>query len=171
MKAEVDLTIKQCPTCGVMFAFPADLYERKVAGHHDGVKQNWFCPNGHSITFAGKSKVEIAEEKLRQTEYDLSRSRQANAQLSDEKRLLQEKNAALVLEEKRLAKRTAGGVCTCCHRTFKQLAAHMRSKHPGQVTEATGQAVGGYARAAALTPEQRKAAAKKAAAARWGAVQ
>jgi chemotaxis response regulator CheB len=27
-------------------------------------------------------------------------------------------------------KRVANGVCPCCNRTFKQLARHMKAKHP-----------------------------------------
>jgi hypothetical protein len=30
----------------------------------------------------------------------------------------------------RITKRAKAGVCPCCNRTFKQLAAHMASQHP-----------------------------------------
>jgi hypothetical protein len=33
-------------------------------------------------------------------------------------------------EAKKLRERARAGVCPCCHRTFKQLAAHMANKHP-----------------------------------------
>jgi len=33
-------------------------------------------------------------------------------------------------ELKRVKRRINGGVCTCCNRTFTNLARHMKTKHP-----------------------------------------
>ena len=33
----------------------------------------------------------------------------------------------------KLIKRIKNGICPCCNRTFKQLAAHMKNKHPEYV--------------------------------------
>lgn len=33
-------------------------------------------------------------------------------------------------KKEQLETRAANGVCPCCHRTFKQLARHMKTKHP-----------------------------------------
>lgn len=33
---------------------------------------------------------------------------------------------------KSLSDRAHAGVCPCCNRTFKQLAAHMKTKHPDE---------------------------------------
>lgn len=40
--------------------------------------------------------------------------------------------AKAIAAENKLRRRIQGGVCPCCKRTFKQLAAHMAAKHPEQ---------------------------------------
>jgi hypothetical protein len=79
----------------------------------------FYCPNGHSQIFNTKSyQAQIADLE-----------RQAI-------RLRGERDSALDLKEKEarrrrlLEKRVKNGVCPCCKRSFKALAAHMKSKHP-----------------------------------------
>ena len=35
----------------------------------------------------------------------------------------------------RIKKRVANGVCPCCNRTFKDLAAHMSTQHPDYIEQ------------------------------------
>jgi hypothetical protein len=94
-------TIEACCTCGVQFGI-TDEHVRELRRSHA-----WFyCPNGHQQHYTAKSDAELRREA--------------------------ERRAASALEEarRRLAKRTAAGVCPCCNRSFVQLARHMESQHP-----------------------------------------
>ena len=116
-------TVIDCPACGVLFAITEELEERR---RKDG--KSFYCPNGHSMSY-GNSDT----EKLR-------KEREKNARLTA--RLDQEKAATAALDRQRAAmkgqvtrikKRVANGVCPCCNRTFKDLAAHMSTQHPDYV--------------------------------------
>lgn len=110
-----------CGTCGVVHAIPAVMYSTlKDEGGF------WHCPNGHSRGWGKgtlRARIEAAEAELeRERERKaaaLSRANRAEQQLTRTEKTLQ-----------RERKRTAAGVCPCCHRTFVQLARHMKCKHP-----------------------------------------
>jgi hypothetical protein len=112
-----------CAVCHVEFAIPESMERRR---REDG--KDFYCPNGHCNVFnGGKSKADkLAEE--------LSRARQQLAQKTDELRDEAGRRQKAEMEAQSLKRRTAAGVCPCCSRTFKQLAAHMKSKHPGVVS-------------------------------------
>lgn len=67
------------------------------------------------------------EKKRREWAEKNAENAQAEAQESERRRIAQK--AATT----RLKNRVKMGICPCCHRTFKQLAAHMKKKHPGFV--------------------------------------
>lgn len=46
-----------------------------------------------------------------------------------------EREARKAVEKK--LNRVSAGTCPCCNRSFKQLAAHMKNKHPDYVDKAT----------------------------------
>ncbi len=111
-----------CYKCGVTFAVDATL------------RQNWkrdktqfFCPNGHGQSYteseADKLKRELAEAK-RDAEWQKSRAATLDAQLQKER-------AATA----KLKRRVNCGICPHCSRTFKQLVAHIKTKHPEAVTK------------------------------------
>jgi hypothetical protein len=111
-----------CATCFVEFAIPESMERRR---REDG--KDFYCPNGHCNVFnSGKSKADKLVEEL-------SCARQRLAQKTDELREEAERRRKAETEVQSLKRRTAAGVCPCCSRTFKQLAAHMKSKHPGVV--------------------------------------
>jgi len=122
------LTTTNC-WCGIHYAVPSEFYDMVERQHRDGKAQtNIYCPLGHVWHFAGTSEA----EKLR-------------AQLESERRRAQATRDLLAAEERshaatrghltRTKKRVAHGVCPCCNRTFKQLAAHMKNKHAEYVQE------------------------------------
>jgi len=114
----ITMVTEICCNCGVAFGMPSDLQE--------DLKNNpdkWFyCPNGHSQHYI-KSKEqrlrEEAEKKLIQKENELANVFSEKIQME----------AALLKAQKQL-KRVHKGVCPCCNRTFKDLQAHIKSKHP-----------------------------------------
>lgn len=106
-----------CPRCGIRFGLPLDYESALRKSGND-----FWCPNGHSLTF-GKCEA----DKLRE---ELSRERQRNAQLHDEAEAARRQAAAFKGHATRIRNRVQHGVCPCCNRTFKNLASHMASKHP-----------------------------------------
>lgn len=108
----------ECCSCGVVFGMPSDLNERFM----NDPDKYFYCPNGHSQHYA-KSKEqrlrEEAERKLQNKENELANLAATKIQLENELQKAQRK-----------IKRVQNGVCPCCNRTFKDLAAHMKTKHP-----------------------------------------
>lgn len=107
-----DLTKISCGSCGIEFAVPTCFYNEK---QKEGPRQSWFCPNGHERHFA-ESQV----DKMRR---ERDRAVQEQARLS-------ELVASKEREVTRLKKRSASGTCSCCNRTFANMARHMKTKHP-----------------------------------------
>jgi len=105
------MVVETCLTCGMLFAFSADVAKR-FRDTHIG----FLCPRGHSQYYPAKSDAEILREKLATEQAKL-----ANAQFAQ---MVAEKKA------KRLERRAKNGVCPCCHRQFVSVARHMKSKHP-----------------------------------------
>ena len=104
----------------------SSTFERERRRDHE----TFYCPAGHKQHFPAKSDLEklrdqvaAKDEALRNAEHerDMERTRAAN---------IAKKLKATETKTATAAKRTAAGVCTCCNRTFKQLAAHMKNKHP-----------------------------------------
>lgn len=124
-----DLEIEVCGDCGVLFALPQAL----VTWARDRGDAFW-CPNGHRLTYAKTEAQKLAAQ--------LERERARSGRLASERDQLQaslraQKGAATRArnEKARLIARVANGVCPCCNRTFKQLAAHMARQHPQFIDE------------------------------------
>jgi hypothetical protein len=118
------LTVCHC-WCGIALAIPANLY--RVA-HEE--KHDVYCPLGHVFVWGDTYKEQLERERRQ-----LAATREL---LAAEERSHRGTKAALTRrknEAKRLAARAQAGVCPCCHRTFKQLAAHMLNKHPQYLDE------------------------------------
>lgn len=114
-----------CCKCGCLFAIPDQVNDELISSG-----KKFYCPNGHS------------QHYTESTETKLKKERDKNARLTA--RLDQEKAAAAALDRQRAAmkgqvtkikKRVANGVCPCCNRTFKDLAAHMSTQHPDYVEQ------------------------------------
>jgi len=118
-----------CCRCGTGFAMEADLHARRKQDHRD-----FYCPNGHKQYFTGPSseqkKIADLERQLQQATENARRAQQSRewAESRAKGANIQAGKAKAAL--KRLEHRIDCGVCPHCSRTFKQLAAHMKSKHP-----------------------------------------
>jgi len=112
------LVTTSCGSCGMQFAVP-EHWDQERRRKHDG----WWCPNGHSLVYKGKSDAEKArEERDRYKEW----LRQEEERLAAERR----SHSATKGQLTKTRKRIAGGVCPCCNRTFQNLGRHMHTKHP-----------------------------------------
>lgn len=108
-----------CASCGVEFAMPAHLLDQR----RDNGGQV-FCPSGHTNHW-GKTLADRLKAQLAEKERDLVF--QKSQREAETKRAEAATERALKAERK--VQRAEAGVCTKCNRTFKQLAAHMKSKH------------------------------------------
>jgi hypothetical protein len=125
----VQMKTETCCTCGVVFGMPADLQEQFRER-----KNSFYCPNGHSQHYTAENLT----EQLQQARVELAKAQNSAAfwrNDADYKAAELAKKAAELEKTKKAAanaaKRTAAGVCPCCHRTIKQLARHIETKHPG----------------------------------------
>lgn len=109
----------ECFTCGITIAMPSDLYNRRLK---DG--KYFYCPKGHSQYFIqGQTKEEQLQKQLKIAHDSNAFLRKQNEQ---ERNRTRGQKAA----KTRIKNRITNGVCPCCNRTFKQLARHMKNKHP-----------------------------------------
>lgn len=113
---QVDFHVESCYQCGVLFAFPIDLYGSLLKSRERG---SFYCPNGHQQHYLGKSDAEKAAEATR-----AQREAELRLQVERDQRLASER------ELKRIKQRSKGGACPCCKRSFVQLARHMKTQHP-----------------------------------------
>lgn len=127
----------ECCSCGTLFCVSAEF---QITRFND--KRSFCCPNGHAQQFSGPTEA----DKLRA---ELARKTAAMDQLEQSRRLAWEQvDLVRTLKDEaersasaakgqvtKLRNRVAAGVCPCCNRTVKQLAAHMSDVHPEFVKE------------------------------------
>lgn len=116
--ASVTLDTETCISCGTTFAIETGLLRQRRRDH-----QFFYCPNGHSQCYPGKSDIELAREEA-------TRERTARVQAEAAARIAREDAERARTREARLKKRVANGVCPCCQRSFTNLRRHITMKHP-----------------------------------------
>ena len=115
--------------CGMSFAMPDTFYQRMKE-----TKVSFYCPRGHSQYFVGETEEEKLRKRLQWAEErEKSLRLQQEREREEHRRSLQRQErktraAKAVLTKTR--KRIQNGVCPCCNRTFQNLMAHMKTKHP-----------------------------------------
>lgn len=121
-----------CCQCGMMFFVAA-----KVEGVWRKAGTTFYCPLGHGNTYGDSETTILRRERdaAKQREETIRKqcadALQAKAAAEGKAREAQAMRATLDAQIKRARKRAAAGVCPCCKRTVKQMAAHMKTKHPG----------------------------------------
>jgi hypothetical protein len=118
---DVEFTRIDCGKCGSTYAINESY--RKYRVEHGGY---WNCPYcqcswGYGDSALKRKEAELAAEKKRHSA-TLAR--------------LNETIEAANKEAVRLKKRTEAGMCTCCNRTFQNLARHMATKHADKKVKA-----------------------------------
>lgn len=114
--------------CGVAFALNDDFVRRRRSD-----RKSWYCPNGHSQWFPGETDHDKAQRLAGQLDMERTRRQQAEKTADYATR----SRKAVSTRLRKVKQRVGHGVCPCCNRTFKQLAAHMESQHPGYAGEVT----------------------------------
>lgn len=127
-KYSVDISYEyvELGCCGFATLLPADFIRARKNDH-----KSFYCPScGESRYYPGKSDKERLEEQLAavQRGKELAEAR-AERERNNAKAARRSARAHKGVAT-RLKNRAKAGVCPCCNRTFKQLAAHMKNKHP-----------------------------------------
>ena len=121
----VSLTAIDCCMCGGTYAIN-ECY--RTNRQQDG--RTWTCPYcGNSIGYT-KSEVQKLREELARKDRRIQNLHAAHDQTKAELRETELRRRAEKAAKTRMQNRVANGVCPCCRRTFKDLAAHMHTKHP-----------------------------------------
>jgi hypothetical protein len=97
-------------------------------------RKSWYCPNGHSQWFPGETAADKAQRLAGQLDMERTRRQQAETDADYARRA----RKAVSTRLRKVKQRVGHGVCPCCNRTFKALADHMATKHPGYA-QATGE--------------------------------
>lgn len=123
-------TITCCvPECGVSFAVPEWLDVQLRRSH-----RSFYCPHGHPQSFRGKSDLELAKEETERVRKNFEQRLKwaEESEKSARERAVRNERRANAFKgvATRVKKRIGNGVCPCCNRTFQNLMAHMKTKHP-----------------------------------------
>jgi len=109
--------------CGVMFGIESGMRKELLESH-----AGFYCPNGHVQCFFGETEAETLRKQLAA----MTQSRDYHSRRMDEITLSNRSLRGVVTRTKN---RIGHGVCPCCNRTFRQLANHIKSKHPEYIRE------------------------------------
>ena len=110
------IVFKNCFTCGLPVAM-TEAQER----YFNESGESWICVLGHQTCRRKGDNAELREKLAF-----------AESLVTSLETKLKDRDAMLNAETKRrqrLTKRVENGVCPHCHRTFQQLARHMKSQH------------------------------------------
>lgn len=116
--------IEECYKCHIPFGITNDFHYRKK---DDGT--SFYCPNGHGQIFT-TTTVQKLEKKLRQEEEKLKREKIEREHAQGLFEAERNSHRTTRGHQTRLKNRIFAGVCPCCNRTFQNLKAHMKGKHP-----------------------------------------
>lgn len=122
----VELTEINCGECGGTYAINEKY--RKTKYENGGTWNCPYCQVGWG--YSKNNENSILKRKLEKEEQRRRWAEQAEIDRRDELLKIQKKLSAQKGATTRLKNRMKAGVCPCCTRTFKQLAAHMKNKHP-----------------------------------------
>ena len=120
INAQTLLVMEICITCSAPFGVLETFQSQRK---RDG--NSFYCPMGHPQIYRDtyKDRIDDAKKETANFRELLRLERIKSKQLSDD---ILDKTQDM----QRLQKRVANGVCPHCHRTFAQLARHMKSQHP-----------------------------------------
>lgn len=124
-----ELVVMECGECGITFAMPENFRRDRLNNH----KLGWYCPNGHSRVFFGKTEAQKLRDELKSVRIDVTE--QSQSRRKAERSLIATKGHFT-----RLKKKVAVGECPCCGAVFKNLRRHMTNKHPDWVDLPDGEA-------------------------------
>lgn len=114
----VELIEINCGECGGTYAINSRYRRQKEekGGY-------WNCPYCKCSWGYGQSENERLRKQL---DAEKAAKQRALTDANETREALNKAERSVI----RLKNRAKNGVCPCCHRTFKQLAQHMKTKHP-----------------------------------------
>lgn len=127
----VRMTTIECAQCGMIFAVSSEWEARRRETH-----KGFHCPEGHPLVFNGPSDAEKRAETAEKEAKRLARiaeAERARVQFwQDEHKAVKKELTATKGQLTKTRKRAATGVCPVdgCHRSFVDVARHVRTKHP-----------------------------------------
>ncbi len=132
MIRQVTLVGLRCASCGMEFAIP-DWFMQDRRNDH----QSFYCPKQHLNYYPEKSALDLANDALVEEKH-LREQAEARAASRAERLAEQHRETARVARRlsatqgvvTRHKKKIAAGRCPCCSTTFKDLATHMKTRHP-----------------------------------------
>ncbi len=121
----VQITTESCYLCGVIFGMEAEYLQHRLND-----KKSFYCPNGHSQAYIGKTEAEKLREELEaeKKRTELANRRASNA--TERAQNLDRRLSAAKGQQTKLKNRIANGVCPCCQRSFVNLQRHIAGQHP-----------------------------------------
>lgn len=120
------LITEDCCNCGVVFAMPQKLRDRLIQTHN-----SFYCPNGHSQSYTGKTKEQVQRERAERLERDL-------ANKDEDLRAERASHTATKGQLTKAKKRADAGMCQHCNRSYVDVRRHMASKHPDHAVAGLG---------------------------------
>ena len=113
-------------SCGGVYAITESSYEQ-----HRKEGTCWNCPYCRTgWGFANNGENARLKRELEAERNALARERARHDQTKADRDHIERRRRATVGHLRRTRNRIAAGVCPCCNRTFSNLAAHMKGKHP-----------------------------------------
>jgi hypothetical protein len=126
----VELELVTCSECGVSFGLPTTWLTGRRSDH-----KTWYCPNGHTRYFPGKTKEEELRDELERVRKIAEMERKTAAQLHADKQRLRRQVSAQKGVATRLRNKAIAGVCAFCAHEFTDVAEHVKAEHPGEALE------------------------------------
>lgn len=119
--------------CKVQFMM-TDAYHQTALSKRENFK--FHCPNGHAQWYvSGESDLDKMRRERDRAVQKVAEREDTIRELEGDKERLGREKSALRGQITRVKNRVKNGVCPCCNRTFANLAAHMKSKHPAYTNE------------------------------------
>lgn len=136
----LSMTLVTCFKCGVPFGMPSQLQQ-----HFLDSGDSFHCPNGHGQHYTETTIQRLQKQIEKERQETERRAQQLKATIESRDIKIHNLNKEVLSERgksnyhkgkrKKLEARVAHGVCTCCNRTFQDLAAHMAKKHPEELSK------------------------------------
>lgn len=122
-------TTLDCASCGVVFAVPNELYDRR---REDG--DGFYCPFGHRNVFRETEVIKLRRQ-LQATENQVKAKTELLESARASRDRAQRSASAYQGQVTKIKNRVKNGVCPCCNRSFQNLREHMRKQHPDWAPE------------------------------------
>lgn len=122
------LSTLSCSECGVLFA----LTDRFIKARRTD-RATWYCPNGHTQWYPGKTETQRANEaeaQLEAAKRTAKHLREAVTETREERDAARRSASAYKGALTKARKRVGKGTCPECNRHFPALREHMTSQHP-----------------------------------------